>query len=60
MKGVFVANKKALLERQEVLDVAREMLERFDAHLTALSQFTVCNSKQHFDPHHVTSSYTSM
>lgn len=40
-QGVFVANKKALLERQEVLDVAREMLERFDAHLTALSQFTV-------------------
>jgi ATP phosphoribosyltransferase len=32
---VFVANKKALLELKEVLDVAHEMLERFEAHLTA-------------------------
>lgn len=40
-QGVFVANKKALLERKEVLDVAHEMLERFEAHLTALGQFTV-------------------
>jgi hypothetical protein len=38
---VFVANKKALLERKEVLDVAHEMLERFEAHLTAQGQFTV-------------------
>lgn len=41
LKGVFVANKKALLERKEVLDVAHEMLERFEAHLTAQGQFTV-------------------
>lgn len=34
-QGVFVANKKVLLERKEVLDVAHEMLERFEAHLTA-------------------------
>ncbi|KAG0608585.1 hypothetical protein M758_8G116900 [Ceratodon purpureus] len=40
-QGVFVANKKALLERKEVLDVAHEMLERFEAHLTASGQFTV-------------------
>jgi len=39
MKDVFVANKRALLERKEVLDVAHEMLERFEAHLTALRQF---------------------
>ena len=38
---MFVANKRALLERKEVLDVAHEMLERFEAHLTALGQFTV-------------------
>lgn len=40
-QGVFVANKKALLERKEVLDVVHEMLERFEAHLTAQGQFTV-------------------
>lgn len=39
-QGVFVANKKVLLERKEVLDVAHEMLERFEAHLTAQGQFT--------------------
>lgn len=36
-----MANKKTLLERKEVLDVAHEMLERFEAHLTAQRQFTV-------------------
>lgn len=41
LQGVFVANKKALLERKEVLDVVHEMLERFEAHLTAQGQFTV-------------------
>jgi hypothetical protein len=41
LKGVFVANKRALLERKEVLDVAHELLERFEAHLTAQGQFTV-------------------
>ncbi|CAK9875438.1 unnamed protein product [Sphagnum jensenii] len=40
-QGVFVANKRALLERKEVLDVAHELLERFEAHLTAQGQFTV-------------------
>ncbi|CAM6045981.1 unnamed protein product [Sphagnum compactum] len=40
-QGVFVANKRALLERKEVLDVAHELLERFEAHLTAHGQFTV-------------------
>ncbi len=41
LKGVFVANKRALLEHKEVLDVAHELLERFEAHLTAQGQFTV-------------------
>ena len=41
LKGVFVANKKTLLQRKDVLDVAHEMLERFEAHLTAQRQFTV-------------------
>jgi ATP phosphoribosyltransferase len=40
-QGVFVANKRALMERKEVLDVAHELLERFEAHLTAHGQFTV-------------------
>ncbi len=47
-KGVFVANKRALLERKEVLDTAHELLERFEAHLTAQSQFTVNTLHLHF------------
>lgn len=47
-KGVFVANKRALLERKEVLDTAHELLERFEAHLTAESQFTVNTLHLHF------------
>ncbi|XP_011628900.1 ATP phosphoribosyltransferase 2, chloroplastic [Amborella trichopoda] len=40
-QGVFVASKRALIQRKGVLDTAHEMLERFEAHLRALSQFTV-------------------
>jgi hypothetical protein len=47
-QGVFVANKRALLERKEVLDTAHELLERFEAHLTAESQFTVNTLHLHF------------
>ncbi|CAM6120140.1 unnamed protein product [Calypogeia fissa] len=40
-EGVFVASKKALLERKGVLESARELLERLEAHLRARGQFTV-------------------
>ncbi|KAL2628763.1 hypothetical protein R1flu_013449 [Riccia fluitans] len=40
-QGVFVASKKALLSRPGVLEAAHELLERFEAHLRARSQFTV-------------------
>jgi hypothetical protein len=43
-----VANKRALLERKEVLDTVHELLERFEAHLTAQSQFTVNTLHLHF------------
>lgn len=40
-EGVFVASRKALLERKGVLESARELLERLEAHLRARGQFTV-------------------
>eukprot|EP01018_Ginkgo_biloba_P010445 Gb_25824 [translate_table: standard] len=40
-QAVFVASKKALLRRKDVLEAAREMLERLEAHLRADGQFTV-------------------
>jgi len=52
-QGVFVANKKTLLQRKEVLDVAHEMLERFEAHLTAQRQFTVVANMRGSSPEEV-------
>lgn len=40
-QGVLVGNRKALEERPEILNVAREMLERLEAHLRAKNQFVV-------------------
>jgi ATP phosphoribosyltransferase len=52
-QGVFVANKRALLERKEVLDTVHELLERFEAHLTAQSQFTVVANMRGSSPEEV-------
>jgi ATP phosphoribosyltransferase len=52
-QGVFVANKRALLERKEVLDTAHELLERLEAHLTAQSQFTVVANMRGNSPEEV-------
>jgi ATP phosphoribosyltransferase len=38
---VFVASKRALLQRKDVLDVTHEMLERLEVHLREIGQFTV-------------------
>lgn len=47
-QGVFVASKKALMNRPGVLESAHELLERFEAHLRARGQFSVsCNRKLH-------------
>ncbi|KAL8217834.1 hypothetical protein R6Q57_021207 [Mikania cordata] len=40
-QAVLVASKKSLLERKGLLDITNEVLERFEAHLRALGQFTV-------------------
>jgi len=40
-QAVFVASKRALLQRKGVLEAAHEMLERLEAHLRAVGQFTV-------------------
>jgi len=39
-QAVFVASKRAL-QREDVLEAAHEMLERLEAHLRAVGQFTV-------------------
>ncbi|KAH9322910.1 hypothetical protein KI387_017549, partial [Taxus chinensis] len=40
-QAVFIASKKALLQRKDVLETTHEMLERLEAHLRADGQFTV-------------------
>lgn len=40
-QAVLVASKRALLQRKDVLEAAHEMLERLEAHLRAVGQFTV-------------------
>ncbi|KAL7583051.1 hypothetical protein Lser_V15G46172 [Lactuca serriola] len=40
-QAVLVASKKSLLGRKGLLDITHEILERFEAHLRALGQFTV-------------------
>lgn len=40
-QAVLIASKRALLQRKDVLEAAHEMLERLEAHLRAVGQFTV-------------------
>ncbi|KAL5994614.1 ATP phosphoribosyltransferase 1, chloroplastic [Asimina triloba] len=40
-QAVLVASKKSLIRQKGVLDTTHEILERFEAHLRALGQFTV-------------------
>ncbi|KAK9069615.1 hypothetical protein SSX86_011519 [Deinandra increscens subsp. villosa] len=40
-QAVLVASKKSLIQRKGLLDITHEILERFEAHLRALDQFTV-------------------
>lgn len=40
-QAVLIASKKSLTERKEVLDTTHEILERLEAHLRAVGQFTV-------------------
>ncbi len=40
-QAVFIGNRNALTSRPEVLATAREMLERFEAHLRAVEHYTI-------------------
>ncbi|KAL3515694.1 hypothetical protein ACH5RR_022596 [Cinchona calisaya] len=40
-QAVLVASRKSLVQRKGVLDITHEMLERLEAHLRAIGQFTV-------------------
>ncbi|KAK4801752.1 hypothetical protein SAY86_022239 [Trapa natans] len=40
-QGVFVASRRSLIQRAGVLDITHEILERLEAHLRAVGQFTV-------------------
>nr|XP_043620429.1 ATP phosphoribosyltransferase 1, chloroplastic-like [Erigeron canadensis] len=40
-QAVMVASRKSLVQRKGLLDITHEILERFEAHLRALDQFTV-------------------
>jgi ATP phosphoribosyltransferase len=40
-QAVFIGNRTALTRRPDVLAVAREMLERFEAHLRATEHYTI-------------------
>ncbi|KAK4802111.1 hypothetical protein SAY86_000314 [Trapa natans] len=40
-QGVFVASRRSLIQRSGVLDITHEILERLEAHLRAVGQFTV-------------------
>ncbi|XP_010681780.2 ATP phosphoribosyltransferase 2, chloroplastic [Beta vulgaris subsp. vulgaris] len=40
-QAVLVASRKSLIHRKGVLDTTHEILERFEAHLRAVDQFTV-------------------
>ncbi|KAL3729468.1 hypothetical protein ACJRO7_026569 [Eucalyptus globulus] len=40
-QAVLVANRKSLMQREDVLDTTRQIFERVEAHLKAVSQFMV-------------------
>jgi ATP phosphoribosyltransferase len=40
-QAMFIGNRTALTSRPEILDVARDLLERFEAHLRAANQYMV-------------------
>ena len=43
LQAVLVASRKSLIERKGTLDMTHEILERLEAHLRAIGQFTVCH-----------------
>lgn len=41
LQAVLVASRKSLIQRKGALDATHEILERLEAHLRAVGQFTV-------------------
>ncbi|KAI3509322.1 hypothetical protein L1887_24519 [Cichorium endivia] len=52
-QAVMVASKKSLVERNGVLDITHEMLERFEAHMRAVDQYTVVANMRGYNAHEV-------
>ncbi|GAV86507.1 HisG domain-containing protein/HisG_C domain-containing protein [Cephalotus follicularis] len=52
-QAVLVASKKSLVQRKGVLDTTHEILERLEAHLRALGQFTVIANMRGSSPEEV-------
>ena len=52
-QAVFIGNRAALTERPDVLTAAREMLERFEAHLRATEHYTVIANIRGHSPEEV-------
>jgi ATP phosphoribosyltransferase len=52
-EGVLIASKRALLKRDGCLEVVREMIERFDAHLRAEGQYLITANTRGSSPEEV-------
>lgn len=52
-QGVLVANRRALLEREALLPVVHELLERLEAHLTANKYYSVIANMRGSSPEEV-------
>ncbi len=52
-QAVFIGNRAALTGRPEVLATAREMLERFEAHLRAVEHYTIIANMRGESPEEV-------
>ncbi len=52
-QAVFIGNRTALTERPEVLAIAREMLERFEAHLRASDHYAIIANMRGDSPEEV-------
>lgn len=49
-EGVLIGNKNALLNRPGLLKIAKELIERFDAHLKANQYYSVIANMKGHDP----------
>lgn len=43
LQAVLIASRRSLIQRKGVLDTTHEIIERLEAHLRAVGQFTVQN-----------------